>query len=159
MFASTHPLEDRTNAATLLRLPAGVRLSKRQEQGADCAWCGITLSPATVVDLGVRRVRFLDDYRSIFPQGCRRHAGEAAYRALFDHAPDCEACIKDAGSCEIGVQLQRLIRECRRWIWARCDEPIKKDQQYVTRDIETASGPGRSSSYTRGASESLPLSP
>ncbi|MGW2933309.1 hypothetical protein ACWGQ5_54535 [Streptomyces sp. NPDC055722] len=27
-------------------------------------------------------------------------------------------------------------------ICARCDEPIKKDQEYVTQDIEAASGPG-----------------
>ncbi|MGI5517257.1 hypothetical protein [Streptomyces sp. CA-106131] len=27
-------------------------------------------------------------------------------------------------------------------ICARCDEPIKKDEPYVTRDIEAASGPG-----------------
>lgn len=27
-------------------------------------------------------------------------------------------------------------------ICARCDEPIQKDEPYVTRDIEAASGPG-----------------
>jgi hypothetical protein len=49
-----------------------------------------------------------------FPRACRPCAGERAYAALFLHAPMCEQCADEAGRCETGRILHRLVREGRR---------------------------------------------
>ncbi|MGI5139427.1 hypothetical protein [Streptomyces sp. CA-106110] len=89
-------------------------LTESQQRGAACVWCAQTLTAETAVDLGERRIKVLDNYVTAFPRGCRPCTATAAYRALMDHAPDCEQCVDDAGSCETGMALRRLMREGRR---------------------------------------------
>ncbi|MFE0329088.1 hypothetical protein ACFW08_20345 [Streptomyces sp. NPDC058960] len=112
-------MTDRTDTAptwgrAALPLPSVGDLSEQQQRGAECVWCEAPLTAETAVDLGERRIRVLDSYVTAFPRGCRSHAGEAAYRALLDHAPDCARCVDNAASCETGVALRRLMREGRR---------------------------------------------
>ncbi|MGW2934757.1 hypothetical protein ACWDA7_23525 [Streptomyces sp. NPDC001156] len=72
------------------------------------------LTAETAVDLGERRIRVLDSHVTAFPRGCRPCSATAAFRALHDRTPNCEQCVDDAGSCETGIALRRLIREGRR---------------------------------------------
>ena len=95
----------------LLTVPAFATMSDDQVRGKTCAWCGIFLAPETAVDLGVRRLRILDQHVSRFPRGCRQCTGQAAYNALFDHAPMCEQCVDNAAGCETGRGLRRLVKE------------------------------------------------
>jgi hypothetical protein len=91
-------------------------LNEPQQRGAECVWCRAHLTAETAVDLGERRIRVLDRYVTAFPRGCRPCTATAAYRALLDHTQvdRCEHCADDAGSCETGIALRRLIREGRR---------------------------------------------
>jgi hypothetical protein len=89
-------------------------LTGQQQRGADCVWCGTTLTAETAVDLGERRIRVLGRHVSAFPRGCRSCTRKHAYRALLDHAALCEQCTDDASGCETGTALSRLVREGRR---------------------------------------------
>lgn len=62
--------------ATTASLPKIETLSQRQQRGMDCVFCGITLTPATAVDLGPRKVKILDYVTSWFPRCCRSHSTE-----------------------------------------------------------------------------------
>lgn len=57
-------------------LPDVGTLSQRQQRGMDCVFCGITLTPATAVDLGPRALKILDYVTSWFPRACRNHPNE-----------------------------------------------------------------------------------
>jgi hypothetical protein len=98
-------------ALELLPLPDPEGLTEQQLAGRACAWDGVPLLAETAVDLGARQA---PDGSRCFPQGCSRCAGERAHRALFEHAPMCEQCVDEAGRCETGRALYRLIREGRR---------------------------------------------
>ena len=92
-------------------LPSLGGLSEQQRRGVACVWCGVILAPGTAVGLGERRVRILDGHVTTFPRGCRRCTGQAAYNALFDHAPMCEQCADNAAECDTGRELRRLVKE------------------------------------------------
>lgn len=94
----------------LALLPLPEQLSDAQRDGHVCVWGGETLTVGTGIDLGSRKT----DDRLIFPRACRRDTGEAAYRALLDHAPACEQCVDNAAECPLGRALNRLVREGRR---------------------------------------------
>lgn len=106
-----HTAADGTFA--LLALPGFNDLTERQVRGADCIWCSTLLTAESAIDLGERRHRRLDGHFSTFPRACRRCTHDAVYRLLLDHAPLCEQCTDDASSCETGIGLRRLMRECR----------------------------------------------
>ncbi|MFJ8332889.1 hypothetical protein [Streptomyces sp. NPDC094437] len=94
-----------------LALPALDSLEEDRASGRACVWNGEPLTIETAVDLGEQtdaagRVCFL--------RACRKHAGQVAHRALMEHAPSCEQCVDDAGGCDVGRVLLRLIREGRR---------------------------------------------
>ncbi|AVH57900.1 MULTISPECIES: hypothetical protein [Streptomyces] len=112
-------MTDRTDTApawgkAALPLPSVDALSEEQLRGAACVWCKTPLTAETAVNLGERRVRIRSSHTTAFPRGCRRHAGEAAYRALLDHAPSCEQCVDNADRCDTNTALRHLIREGRR---------------------------------------------
>jgi hypothetical protein len=90
-----------------LPLPALGMLSDAHRRGSRCAWCSTPLTAETAVDAGERDAE--DDSR-IFPRGCRRCAGVAAYRLLQQHAHACERCQTDP-TCPTAVAAVRLIRE------------------------------------------------
>ncbi|MDH6629039.1 hypothetical protein M2271_006874 [Streptomyces sp. LBL] len=98
----------------LLPLPALDGLSQEQVRGAACVWCGVRLVTTTAIDLGERCHKRLDGAYSTFPRACRGCAGEAAVRALRDHAGQCEQCTDGASLCETRTALERLTREGRR---------------------------------------------
>ncbi|MGW2936926.1 hypothetical protein ACWDA7_34910 [Streptomyces sp. NPDC001156] len=95
-------------------LPGVGDLGEQQQRGAACVWCGTSLTAETAVDLGERRIRVLDSHVTVFPRGCGPCTAEAALRSLHDHAPGCDLCVAEAGSCDVGVALRRLMREARR---------------------------------------------
>ncbi|MCP8707473.1 hypothetical protein [Streptomyces sp. AC04842] len=105
MAETTTPTAVPTGALPL-PLPALGMLSDDQRRGSRCAWCSTPLTAETAVDAGERDT---DDGGRIFPRGCRRCAGRAAYRLLFQHAPQCDRCRTDA-SCPVAVAAQRLMR-------------------------------------------------
>ncbi len=61
------------SAAETKSLPAIETLSQRQQRGMDCVWCGITLTPATAVDLGPRKIKRLDYVTQWYPRACTSH--------------------------------------------------------------------------------------
>lgn len=103
-----------TPPLALLVFPGLDELSEEQVRGTACVWSGTTITTATAVDLGERRVRMLDGAISMFPRACRPCVAEQALAALHEHAPGCEQCVDEAGVCETGRVLTRLIREYRR---------------------------------------------
>ncbi|MGW0565144.1 hypothetical protein ACWDZ4_32260 [Streptomyces sp. NPDC003016] len=64
--------------STVVRdLPPIETLSQRQQRGTDCVRCGITLTPATAVDLGPRRIQILDYVTQWYPRACKSHGDKA----------------------------------------------------------------------------------
>lgn len=103
-----------TEALALLALPRVADLSTPQVRGASCVWCSGTLVTGPAVDLGPRTLKHLDARTSWFPRACRDCVAGTALAALHGHAPMCEQCIDEAGHCDTGRALTRLIREYRR---------------------------------------------
>ncbi|MFJ2608161.1 hypothetical protein ACIO13_24775 [Streptomyces sp. NPDC087425] len=96
----------------VLSLPATLdSLDAARASGRACVWGGERLTIETAVDLGEQTD---SAGRVCFLRACRRHAGQAAHRALMEHAPSCEQCTDNAGGCGLGRVLLRLIREGRR---------------------------------------------
>ncbi|MFE2044331.1 hypothetical protein ACFXAZ_26090 [Streptomyces sp. NPDC059477] len=110
MTSTTHSIP--ASVLDLLALPALAVLTPDQERGAVCVWgrSEAPLNAKTAINLGQQQT----DGRHWFPRACHRHTTSHAYRALLDHAPLCEQCVDDAGACQIGVTLRRLMREGRR---------------------------------------------
>lgn len=98
----------------LLALPSVASLSTPQVRGVSCVWCSATLASSAVIDLGPRTLKHLDARTQWFPRSCRPCVAEQALTALHAHAPMCEQCVDEAGVCETGLLLTRLIREYRR---------------------------------------------
>ncbi|MFJ8335479.1 hypothetical protein [Streptomyces sp. NPDC094437] len=96
----------------VLALPAALdTLEEDRASGRACIWGGERLTIETAVDLGEQTD---SAGRVCFLRACRRHAGQAAHRALMEHAPSCEQCTDNAGGCGLGRVLLRLIRDGRR---------------------------------------------
>lgn len=92
-----------------LGLPDRDTLTDAQQRGAKCAWCAITLTADTVIDLG-------EQYEDgvWFPRACRDCVPGRARRALKTHPGMCEQCSLDsANPCEIETVLWQLIGEGR----------------------------------------------
>ncbi|MET9252697.1 hypothetical protein [Streptomyces sp. NPDC003717] len=94
----------------LLALPDFDTLTPDQVRGAICVWGTERLHADTAVDLGERT----GPAGRWWPRACRRHAGEKARQALFEHAPMCEQRTDDSGRCETNLALYRLVRDGRR---------------------------------------------
>ncbi|MFB7030097.1 MULTISPECIES: hypothetical protein [unclassified Streptomyces] len=62
-----------TDDLTAVELPRLGTLTQRQQRGQDCVWCGITLAPGKVVDLGPRRLRIADWTTEWYPRACEKH--------------------------------------------------------------------------------------
>ncbi|NED75291.1 hypothetical protein G3I51_23805 [Streptomyces sp. SID9944] len=108
MSTVTEPDASRDAALAILPLPSLDGLSEHQVRGVTCVWDGITLSELVAVDLGPRIGKRAGAPFRWFPRGCRRCTGRKAYRALFDHAPDCDECRTTASGCALGRALNRL---------------------------------------------------
>lgn len=108
---STDTATTTSEVLALLDLPPLAKLTDAQARGAVCVWDATeaTLTGEAAIDLGERH-----DQRLWFPRACHHHTAERAYQALMDHAPACEQCVDDAGSCETGVGLRRLMKDGRR---------------------------------------------
>ncbi|MET9517050.1 hypothetical protein [Streptomyces sp. NPDC002994] len=98
--------------AVVRGLPRIETLSQHQQRGMDCVWCGITLTPATAVDLGPRPVKRLDYVTEWYPRACATHVGQVEYEELLAHCADCPTCLETG--CEDGARLRRAAREARR---------------------------------------------
>lgn len=96
-------------AAALLPLPDMARtMSDAQVRGAACAWCAVTLSPATAVDLGERRIRLLDRHITVRPRGCRTCVAERVPAVQQGHSSTCEQCADSPGVCATARALRHL---------------------------------------------------
>jgi hypothetical protein len=102
------------DALALLPLPDVGSLSAPQVRGKSCVWCAGVLASEAVVDLGPRRLKHLDTHTQWFPRACRPCTAAIALSTLHTHAPSCEQCVDDAGRCETGRGLYRLVRDNRR---------------------------------------------
>jgi hypothetical protein len=106
-------------ALALLALPDLDGLTDGQTRGAICVWGRDEdrLTPETAVDLGehLSPLRGSTSQMRWFPRACNACTGEAAFRALHEHAPTCEQCVDDASRCEIGRALWRLVRDGHRY--------------------------------------------
>lgn len=100
-------------ALALLPLQPLTTLTERQVRGITCVWDGIPLTPAIAVNLGARPASRAGQPVTFYPRGCRRCTGEAAFRALHDHAPGCPDRGEDI-TCAVCLTLLRLIREGNR---------------------------------------------
>jgi len=102
-----HPAAERTDGVLQLPLPALSLLSDPQRRGACCAWCRTTLTAETAVDAGERPA---EDGGQLFPRGCRKCAGRAAYQLLWEHSRACDVCRTDP-TCPVSVAATRLMQE------------------------------------------------
>jgi hypothetical protein len=102
-----------------LAVPDLAALTDAQVEGRVCVWDRHEepLTGEMAVDLGERMTE-VDGTTSPmrwFPRGCRRHVGEHAYLALFDHTLEtCESC-RGSDTCDIGRALLRLFLR-RGWL-------------------------------------------
>jgi hypothetical protein len=89
----------------LAALPVPAVLSEQQRDGHICVWGGESLTTATAIDLGSRKV----GDRVAFLRACRADVSLAAQEALYSHVKDREACsgTEDCGTCR---GLYRVIR-------------------------------------------------
>ncbi|MEH0417772.1 hypothetical protein [Streptomyces sp. B21-083] len=103
------------DALEILTLPDLGKLTDAQTRGADCVWSGVTLTPATAVALGERVSPHAGTGVPMrwSPRASRASMPSLAHHTLNCHAPSCERCRADAGSCDIGMALRRLAREYR----------------------------------------------
>jgi hypothetical protein len=105
-------------ALALLALPALDTLTDDQTRGAVCVWDRNEdrLTAETAVDLGERMDPLPGTSSPMrwFPQACQHHTGQAAIRALHEHAPMCEPCVDNAANCKTGRALNRLRRDAQR---------------------------------------------
>jgi hypothetical protein len=105
-------------ALALLALPALDGLTGEQVRGAVCVWDRNEdrLTAETAVYFG-ERMDPLDGSSSSmrwFPQACQHHTGQAAMRALHEHALMCEPCVDNAANCDVGRALNRVRRDAQR---------------------------------------------
>lgn len=97
-------------ALAALNLPEPAGLIEGQRRGALCVWCTARLTLETAMDLG----ELQGSVGRWWPRSCPACIAARAHRGLFEHTPECKACIAKAGQCEIGLVLYRLVREGRR---------------------------------------------
>lgn len=108
---------DTVGVLDALELPSLDGLTDEQVRGVVCAWdCNEErLTVETAVDLGERMSPLSGSTSPVrwFPRACHRHVGEAAYLALFGHAPECERCKVDP-DCPFAVAVRQLMRRSSR---------------------------------------------
>ncbi|MFE2042375.1 hypothetical protein ACFXAZ_15885 [Streptomyces sp. NPDC059477] len=110
-MSRTAAVEIPPEVLNILALPALPGLDEDRAAGRVCIWGGESLTIETAVDLGERQHIAGGRW---FPRACHAHTGRRALQALMDHAPLCERCADDAGSCETGIGLRRLMKDGRR---------------------------------------------
>lgn|GEM_PF-3223217 len=107
-----------TDTLALLAVPALDTLTDDQTRGAVCVWDRHEdrLTAETAIGLGEHMGELADATSDMrwFPRACRHHTGQAALRALHEHAPMCEPCVDNAANCETGRALRRIIRDAHR---------------------------------------------
>lgn len=89
----------------LAALPVPAVLSDAQRDGHICVWGGESLTTATAINLGLRKI----GDRTAFPRACRADVSRAAQQALFVHVKDTDRCTgtEDCRTCR---GLYRVIR-------------------------------------------------
>lgn len=110
-------LEVPAAALEALGLPPLDGLHDAQVRGASCVWCSTgPLNAENAVDLGEQMSPLPGSASPMrwYPRACRPCIADRAQRGLFAHAPMCEQCVDEAGVCEVGRGLYRLVREGRR---------------------------------------------
>jgi hypothetical protein len=95
----------------LLPVPPHGDMSDPQFKGTACVWCAVTLSTDTAVDLGQRRVRFLDGHITVSPRACRPCTAERVPGVIQQHTAMCEQCADGPPRCDTASALHRLALE------------------------------------------------
>lgn len=101
------------DALAILALPDLDTLTDAQTRGKTCVWDAVALTTSTAVDLGERMSPRRGTEVRWFPRVCRSCIATLAHHTLYGHAPLCERCVDDAGSCDTGMALRRVAREFR----------------------------------------------
>lgn len=103
------------DALAILALPDLAALTDAQVRGKACVWDAAALTTVMAVDLGERMSPLAATGTDMrwFPRACRSCVPTLALSTLYGHAPMCEQCVDDAGSCDTGMALRRLEREYR----------------------------------------------
>ena len=123
MAEPTHPTALRTDGSALpiaeLTIPDLATLTDAQVEGRVCVWDRHEepLTGEAAVDLGERMTELggTESPMRWFPRGCRRHIGEHAYLALFNHTIErCDRC-RASETCDVGAALLRLFLR-RGWL-------------------------------------------
>ncbi|QEU94619.1 hypothetical protein CP970_30340 [Streptomyces kanamyceticus] len=100
-------------------LPSVGMLSEGQFRGRDCAFCGITLSPTTAVDLGAHHIKRSGVDVRWFPRACRTCVEGGYVNALLDAAfSACRALPPPAHLTDLYARLRHEIRRRLPAAWA-----------------------------------------
>ncbi|QDO02206.1 hypothetical protein FNV62_43675 [Streptomyces sp. RLB3-17] len=114
---SRTPLAIPPEVLEVLALPALAGLAEAKAAGRDCVWGGERLTIETVVDLGEQLAPNADSHSLVgerwFPRACPKCVVDRAQRAMFAHCSTCKDCVAEAGRCDVGRGLYRLMREHR----------------------------------------------
>lgn len=103
-----------TLTAQPVEVPDPAKLSVPQTCGRACVWCAAPLVTETAIELGSRSVRRFDTDFVWFPRTCRLCAIRHAYRALLDHAQQCDQCAADPARCTEGTARRLALKVVRR---------------------------------------------
>ncbi|MEU6324374.1 hypothetical protein [Streptomyces sp. NPDC047009] len=101
----------------VLALPPLDGLTDDQRRGATCVWHdGKRLTGEKAVALGehMSPLRGSTTPTRWFPRACHTCVADRAHHSLFAHCTTCKDCADEAGRCEIGRGLYRLVRQYRR---------------------------------------------
>lgn len=101
----------------VLALPTLSSLDEDRATGRTCVWGGELLTIETAVELGEQLSPNPSSTSVIgerwFPRCCSSCVTDRAKQGLFAHCSTCEACAAEAGRCETGRGLYRLMRQWR----------------------------------------------
>lgn len=103
-----------TLAVQPAQVPDPGTLSVAQTCGRACVWCAAPLVTETAVELGRRSAAKFGTAFVWFPRSCRLCAVRRAYRALLDHAQNCEQCADSPARCAEGHALRQVLKGVRR---------------------------------------------
>ncbi|MGW6215177.1 hypothetical protein [Streptomyces sp. NPDC055109] len=101
----------------VLALPALDTLNEDRAAGRACVWGGELLTIETAVHLGEQLSPNPSSTSVIgerwFPRACSNCVTARAQQGMFAHCSTCSECAAEAGRCETGRGLYRLMRQWR----------------------------------------------
>jgi hypothetical protein len=109
--------EIQSDVLAVLALPPLDGLTDDQTRGATCVWHGgerLTGERAVYLGEHMSPLRGSTSPMRWFPRACHTCVADRAHHGLFAHCATCKDCADEAGQCEMGRGLYRLVRQYRR---------------------------------------------